>query len=92
MKGFRTNQSIIGEGNSQTQSKIFRSEVVGVSESKLLMKKTVGKYSRLERFRRRKQADKSFNQGQIIRKNRRRGEELKEASSVFDSIARRKRV
>jgi hypothetical protein len=91
-KRFRTNNSTIqGQSiyNSEVTTDIFRSEIVGVNESRTLMKKRVGKFSRLDRFRTR-QSNNSLSKEPMIRKNSRsKPEMLKGASSVFDSISKR---
>jgi hypothetical protein len=91
MKGFRTNQSVIQKSiyNSGANSDIFRSEIVGVNESKSLMKKRVGKFSRIERFRTRQRNNSLNKLDPVIRKtSRSRKDNLKGASSVFDSITK----
>ena len=92
-KGFRTNQSAIhnkdyfgSQNNSQGASAIFRSEIVGVNESKLLMKKKVGNFSRLNRFRTRNKSNNKLSNNMISKpiRNQNRGSNM--ADSVFDSI------
>ena len=93
MKGFRTNQSVIQKSiyTSGANSDIFRSEIVGVNESKSLMKKRVGKFSRIERFRTRLRNNSLNKMDPIIRKtDRSRIGTLQGASSVFDSISKSK--
>lgn len=89
-KGFRTNQSAIQNqdifgSNSQGGSAIFRSEIVGVNESKLLMKKKVGKFSRLNRFRTRNKSNNKLSK-EISKPIRNKNRETNMANSVFDSL------
>lgn len=60
----------------------FRSEIMGIDESKLMMKKSVGRFSRLERFRMRAK-------GGIVRKRGKTQNKPKRfdlANSVFESV------
>jgi hypothetical protein len=94
-RGFRTNTSIIQNKNNfgshtsaHQNENMFRSEIVGVNESKLLMKKRVGNFSRLDRFRARNRNNK-LGQKQIIKTgSRSKNKNIRGANSVFESLSK----
>lgn len=60
----------------------FRSEIMGIDESKLMMKKSVGRYSRLERFRMRAKGGVVKKRGKTPNRPKR----IDLANSVFESV------
>lgn len=69
-------------------SEIFRSEIVGVNESRSLMKKRIGNFSRLDRFRTRNK-NKQLSTNKVIKKaSRNRNKDIRGASSIFESLSK----
>ena len=78
----KNNINNIKDRNSNPMMNSYKSEILGKSESKILMKEGIGRFSRLDRFRMRGKSGMVSKRGTTGNRN----SQINLANSVFESV------